>query len=310
MAHYNNARFLDAAIQSVLGQSYPDWEIILVDDGSTDEFENVINNFKDDNRIKVYRNGTNMGCAYSKRKCIERSAGTIAGFLDPDDMLHPDAIKIMVDAHIQKTACSLIHSTHYVCDEAMAIIRVAEYPKALPENTPYLLLNDGSVHQFATFKKSCYNKTAGIFTKRKIDKAIDQDLYYLLEEAGEIFFIDQPLYYYRIHHGGISTLGKEALSTMAHYTIVEEACLRRISKLKKSQQTDAAYWIKKYRTRYYKIKIFNRFRNKKWIGFISGIIIFPFVGGMTNLLSYGRKLPKEGVALIKKSFVSDYKILE
>ena len=84
MAHYNNARFLGDAIKSVLQQSYIDWEIILVDDGSTDEFENIINNFKNDSRIKVYRNDKNRGCAFSKRKCVEKATGVIAGFLDPE----------------------------------------------------------------------------------------------------------------------------------------------------------------------------------------------------------------------------------
>jgi len=309
IAHYNNTRFLSACIKSVLSQSYGNWEIILVDDRSTDGFELVINSFSD-NRIKVYRNDKNMGCAYTKRKCAEKAAGNITGFLDPDDMLAADAISIMMVAHAQKPFCSIIHSTHYICDESMNIIRIADYVKALPLKTPYLLLGDGRIHHFATFKKSNYDNTSGIFPVRKIDKAIDQDLYYLLEEEGEVFYIEKPLYYYRIHQGGISTLGKEALSTMAHYAIAEEACLRRITKLKKSSQHDAGWWIKKYRTRYYKIKILNSYRNKKWIRFLCAMMVFPFVGGMENVLSYSRKLPKEGAALLKKSFVVDYKILK
>ena len=310
MAHYNNARFLVHSINSVLAQSYTNWEIVLVDDGSTDEFETIIQAFKNDPRIKIFRNGKNRGCAFTKRKCIEKSTGELVGFLDPDDSLHTDAIQIMVNAHIQHPSFSLIHSTHYICDEAMHIIRIAEYPKALPTGTPYLLLNDGSVHHFATFKKSCYNKTIGIFCPKKIDKAIDQDLYYLLEEEGDIFFIDQPLYYYRIHRGGISTMGKEGITTMAHYAIIEAACLRRLYKLKGSSQPGKEYWIKKYRTRYYKIRIFNSFRRKQWGRFFSSLIIFPFIGGMENVVQYCRKLPTQGMALVRKSFVEDYKIIE
>jgi glycosyltransferase involved in cell wall biosynthesis len=310
MAHYNNARFLVHSINSVLAQNYTNWEIVLVDDGSTDEFETVIQAFKNDPRIKIFRNGKNRGCAFTKRKCVEKSSGELAGFLDPDDRLHPDAIQIMVDAHIQRFDCSLIHSTHYICDEAMRIIRIAEYAKALPAGTPYLLLNDGSVHHFATFKKSCYNKTTGIFCPKEIDKAIDQDLYYLLEEEGAIFFIDQPLYYYRVHQGGISTMGKEGITTMAHYAIIEAACLRRLEKLKGGNLPEKKYWIKKYRTRYYKIKIFNSFRRKTWGRFCFSLLMFPLVGGMQNLIQYARKFPTQGMALIKKSFVEDYKIME
>ncbi|MDN3656764.1 glycosyltransferase [Ferruginibacter paludis] len=310
MAHYNNARFLEQSITSVLSQSHTNWEIVLVDDGSTDEFETVVNAFKNEARIKVFRNGKNRGCAFTKRKCIEKAAGELAGFLDPDDRLHPDAIRTMVEAHTQQPACSIIHSNHYVCDQALSIIRIAEYVKALPPYTPYLLLNDGRVHHFATFKKTCYQHTRGISYPKQIDKAIDQDLYYLLEEEGDIFFIDHPLYYYRIHEGGISTMGKEGLTTMAHYATIEAACLRRIEKLKESDQPDKKNWIKKYRTRYYKIRIFNSFRRKQWGKFSISLLVFPFVGGMQNLLQYCRKLPTEGIALLKKSFATDYKIVE
>jgi glycosyltransferase involved in cell wall biosynthesis len=310
MAHYNNARFLDESLKSVFGQTYTNWEIIVVDDASTDEFEKAISAYNNDSRIKVYRNSENMGCSYTKRKCVEKSSGSIIAFLDPDDTISPDALQIMMDAHIQKPECSIIHSTHYVCDENLKIIRIAEYPKALPVNTPYLLLNDGSVHAFAAFKKSCYNKTAGLTPIREYDKAIDQELYYILEDEGGIFFIDKPLYYYRIHAGSISNLGNEGAANNANYSIAEEACLRRMAKLKAGKQPDAVYWIQKYKTRYYKIRILNSFRRKQWARLITSMMIFPFVGGMENLVSYFKKLPKEGVSLIKKSFVENYRIID
>lgn len=56
IAHYNNARFLQTAIDSVLCQTYTNWEIILVDDGSTDHFETILENYKGDGRINVFRN--------------------------------------------------------------------------------------------------------------------------------------------------------------------------------------------------------------------------------------------------------------
>lgn len=310
MANYNNSQFLEEALKSIFEQSYTNWEVILIDDASTDDFEDVISKFRDNDRIKVYRNTRNKGCAYTKSRCIEKAKGIIAGFLDPDDTLHPDALKIMIEAHTQKPGCSIIHATHYVCDDKLNIKKLATCTKALPENTPYLLLNDGSIHAFATFKKVCYDRTDGISLIRNEDKAIDQELYYLLEEEGDVFFINSPLYYYRIHKGSISNMGNERATTNAHYSIIEEACLRRIKKLKQVKQPDAKYWIKKYRTRYYKISIFNSFRRKRWLHFFICLVVFPFVGGLENLNNYFRKIPKEGFSLIRKSFANSYKILE
>ncbi len=306
IANYNNARYLETALQSVINQTYTLWEIILVDDASTDEVAIVIGKYQTDSRIKIYYNAKNFGCGYTKSRCAILATGEILGFLDPDDALNADALQIMVNAHISKPQCSLIHSTHYICNALLEVNRIAEYPRALPKETPYLLVSDGRIHHFATFKKSAYLKTEGLC--RNNQKAVDQDLYYLLEEVGEILFINQPLYYYRIHQGGISTTGNEAETTKWHYAIIEKACLRRIRKLKLTNSVNSQILIQTYNTRLCKIRIFNSFRKKAWLNFIYNLIQYPFVGGAQNLISYAKKLPKEGASLIKKSFVVDHKI--
>ncbi|MBI3883736.1 MAG: glycosyltransferase family 2 protein, partial [Sphingobacteriales bacterium] len=165
---------MENAITSVLIQSDSNWEIIIVDDGSTDNFEHIIKTYATDPRMKIFRNEKNMGCGYTKRKCVEHASGNIMGFLDPDDALTPDAITIMKEAHAIKPSHSIIHSTHYICDDVMHTKRIAEYPRAIPQGIPYLLLNDGRIHHFATFKKAHYNRTQGINATNI--KAIDQDL--------------------------------------------------------------------------------------------------------------------------------------
>lgn len=310
MANYNNSRYLDNSLKSVLGQTYLNWEVILVDDGSIDEFETVIASYRHDSRIKIFRLEQNQGCAYAKALCVEKAAGEISGFLDVDDMLDAQALQIMVTAHIENPACSIIHSTNYICNEHLNILRVNECPKRLPPHTPYLLLGDASIHHFATFKNAAYKKTKGLESVRTKDKAGDQELYYLLEEQGTVLFINRPLYYYRIHPGSISNAGNEAITTNQHYSIIEESCLRRIKEISEGTEADASYWIKKYKARYYKIRILNSFRNKRWLSFFSSLVLFPFVGGMDNIISYCRKLPKEGFVLLKRSFGSSYQVIK
>ena len=231
--------------------------------------------------------------------------GSILAFLDPDDALAPDALEIMVGEHRLHPECSLIHSTHYICDARLNIQRIAGYPRPLPAGTPYLMVSDGSVHSFATFKKACYDRTEGISALNKV--AVDQDLYYKLEETGQVLFIDKPLYYYRIHEGSISNAGKERVAALRHYAIIREACQRRRRQLDPADPATRA-WRRAYRTRYYKILIFQSFREKRWLQFFCGLSIFPFVGGGANFIAYLRKLPKEGMHLLRRSFVEDYKI--
>jgi glycosyltransferase involved in cell wall biosynthesis len=305
MANYNNSRYLDTAIKSILAQQHTDWELILVDDASTDGFEAAIAPFLYEARIKVFRNDRNYGCGYTKRRCAAEASGDLFAFLDPDDALAPDALRQMAAAHLAHPSCSLIHSTHFICDETLSVSRVASYPRPLPAGVPYLLLNDGRIHHFATFKKSCYDRTEGITSANK--RAVDQDLYYKLEETGDILFVDRPLYYYRIHHHSISNSGSEPAAQLNHYAIIEEACIRRM----RSPGQGPVYarpLIRKYRTKYYKTRLFHCFREKQWLPFIGNFFAFSLTGGMTNLFSYLGKLPVQGTALLKRSFVDNYEI--
>jgi glycosyltransferase involved in cell wall biosynthesis len=297
IANYNNSRFLDTALASLHVQTCTDWEVILVDDASTDDFEKIIACWTFDSRIRVFRNAKNEGCGYTKRRCAELASGSLLAFLDPDDALAPGALAVMAAAHKHHPACSLIHSTHYICDPELNVRRVADYPRALPPDTPYLLLSDGRVHHFATFRKTCYLMTEGLSPLNR--KAVDQDLYYKLEEVGKILFIDQPLYYYRIHVGSISNAGKEREASCAHYSVIMAACLRRMKNKEHK---------KIYRARYYKARIFRSFRKRRYMDALYSLMIFPFAGGWSNLADYLRRLPKEGSALVRRSLVDDYEI--
>jgi hypothetical protein len=232
--------------------------------------------------------------------------GELVAFVDPDDALVPDALSVMAEAHKDHPECSIIYSTHFVCDPELDVERISLKPRTLPQNTPYLLLSDGSIHCFATYKKSLYDKTQGLTPERRYDKAVDQDLYYILEEQGPVFFINRPLYYYRIHSGSISNWGQEDEAMKCHLTVIEEACRRRITFYRQHQHADSRYWIRTYRTRYHKVIILNSVRKRQWFRFVKSLVVFPFVGGLKNMISYLAKIPNQGSALFRKSFIDSY----
>ena len=306
IANYNNSNYLTEALESVFAQTYPHWEVILVDDCSTDDFETVVKPYREDTRIRIFRNLSNKGCGFTKRRSAALTQGTLCAFLDPDDTLHPDALGVMVQAHTEHPECSMIYSTHFICNEVMEIKRIAEYVKPLPAGIPYLLLGDGSVHVFAAFKKSAYEQTQGLSALFK--KAVDKDLYYKLEEVGPFRYIDRPLYYYRIHNRSISNAGQEASAMLIHYAVAREACLRRIKQLKKDKLPETKSLIAEYRARYYKLSAFQYFRTKKWLRLTGSLVMFPLAGGMKNFIRYMKKLPKQGLTLLRKSFIENYQI--
>lgn len=88
---YNQANFLKNAIQSVLDQTYTNWELIIVDNYSTDSTEEIINQFKD-SRIKKFQIKNNGIVAISRNVGIKMANGTWVAFLDSDDIWFPEKI--------------------------------------------------------------------------------------------------------------------------------------------------------------------------------------------------------------------------
>src|ERR1700751_2340158 len=110
LGFYNGANFIRATLRSVLDQSLADWELILIDDGSTDLSTTIAKDLAAvDERVRyaTHQNGGNHGLAASRMRGSELAAGKYLLFLDHDDMLDTDAIKRLsgiLDSHPQATA--------------------------------------------------------------------------------------------------------------------------------------------------------------------------------------------------------------
>ena len=225
IANYNNSKYLLECLNSVYNQTYANWEIVIVDDASSDASCELYEKIENDERIHVYINDKNYGCGYTKRKCIELAQGGIAGFLDPDDMLTENALQVMVDEHLRNPEASLVYSTYYKCDEQMNVEYVNTSSKHLPIDTDYLHYQRGAVHAFASFKIVKYRASEGL--NPLFLRAVDQNLYYLLEEQGDLVFHNEPLYYYRFHNRSISIFQNTYKARYWHLIAIYEACVRR-----------------------------------------------------------------------------------
>ncbi|MDI6871785.1 MAG: glycosyltransferase [Bacillota bacterium] len=95
MAAYNHERYIGSAIQSVLDQTYKDWELIITDDASTDHTPEVISRFTDP-RIKFFRSETNQGIAATTAKCAREAQGEYIAILNSDDLFLPSKLEKQV----------------------------------------------------------------------------------------------------------------------------------------------------------------------------------------------------------------------
>lgn len=88
-ASYNYENYIKETIKSVLNQTYQDWELIIIDDCSSDNSVNVIKSFQDD-RIKLFVNKQNLGLAKTLKLGIEKATGDWIVFLESDDLITSD----------------------------------------------------------------------------------------------------------------------------------------------------------------------------------------------------------------------------
>ncbi len=96
MPSFCTAAFITDSIQSILAQSYTDWELIIIDDCSTDNTDDVIKPFLSDKRIKYIKNQKNCGAAVCRNKALQVAKGKWIAFLDSDDLWMPDKLQKQV----------------------------------------------------------------------------------------------------------------------------------------------------------------------------------------------------------------------
>lgn len=225
IANYNNGKYLMDAIESVRSQTYSNWEIILVDDASTDNSADLYVDLEKDERIRIYRNDKNMGCGYTKRRCAELANGELCGFLDPDDALTSDALEVMVQAHVEHPEASIVNSTYFIADVLLNVMQQSTNECQIPNDSSFLEYGHG-ICVFAVYKNEYYKQTDGI--SENILRAVDHDLYFKLEEVGRVFYIDRPLYFYRQGTGNNISLGNNSRKALYWDCIVRiDACRRR-----------------------------------------------------------------------------------
>lgn len=114
---YNRAHYLSASIESIREQTLKEWELVVVDDGSTDSTADLMKYYtKLDKRIKYYKLPRNRGIAYARNYGNKRASALLIGVHDSDDLSHPNRAKIAVNYFKKYPKTDYFYGSHYVCD--------------------------------------------------------------------------------------------------------------------------------------------------------------------------------------------------
>ena len=200
---YNYGHYLAGCLDSIHAQTFEDFEVIVVDDGSTDDTPHQIQPYLSrDDRIQYIRT-TNEGQASAKNTGIRNACGEFVAFLDADDLWHPEKLKKQLVLFEDRSIGVVFSRMEFIDEEGRAIVS--------QEPSGYLRLRSGQVtdhllfDNFVPFSSSMVRrellKNYGGFDET-LAMGIDWDLWLRLSLHCQFAYVDEPLLRYRVGHAG------------------------------------------------------------------------------------------------------------
>lgn len=201
---YNVEEYLEECIKSIIKQTYTNLEIILIDDGSTDESGKICDEYKKkDNRITVIHQ-QNQGISVARNVGIELSKGEYIQFVDSDDFIKTNMVEDLYNI-IKKEDVDLVSCSHYIYTNGN--VQEKEYSEKIEVYTQSeaikSLILDKSIRFFAVdklYKKELWQNVRFPIGRRFEDIATTPKIF---KKVQKIAFYDKPLYYYRQREGSI-----------------------------------------------------------------------------------------------------------
>lgn len=201
MPTYNCAKFIGLTIETVINQTYKNWELVIVDDSSKDNTEEIVNNYiNKDERIKYYKFSVNQGAAKARTKAMELALGNYMAFLDSDDLWKEDKlekqIKFMEENNYNFTCTSYeqIDESGNLLNKVIKTKKKANYNRILldcPVGNSTVMYNVDKL---------------GKFEVPNIRKRNDDALWLqILKKEKYIYGMDEILMEYRIRSNSISS---------------------------------------------------------------------------------------------------------
>ena len=205
---YNSEKYIKSTIQSVLDQTFTDFELIIVDDGSKDDTRHIVNKYKEaDSRITVITTPNSGGPATPTNIGINTAKGTYLAFLDHDDTWENNKLEILNDIFSKNKDIGFILSNVRIYDEKTKTYSLAKAPTKNNELSPAQLLAGNYFNTFSmmSVKRAIMERVGSVDTNLFVFS--DYDLVARLVSFNiPHYFCDNPLVVYRVHQHNASSL--------------------------------------------------------------------------------------------------------
>ncbi|CAI3796517.1 glycosyltransferase family 2 protein [Rheinheimera sp. MM224] len=205
MPAYNVAGYIAESIQSVIAQSFQQWELLIVDDRSTDDTVNVVQQYANDSRIKLIQNDKNLGGAGSRNVAIKAAQGRYIAFLDSDDLWAPEKLERQL-AFMHEKKADFSFSGYSTITEQGAVVDDIEVPSKINFNK--LLKHNYIGCLTAIYDTKPFGKIYMPLVRKRQDFALWLEL---LKRFDYAYGLNENLGQYRVRAGSLSASKKDAL---------------------------------------------------------------------------------------------------
>ena len=215
MPVYNGERYLEETLRSLLSQTFTDFELLIIDDGSTDATPDIIERAADA-RIRYLRNERNMGISYSANRGIEESRGKYMARADADDIHLPHRLAVQWEFMEQHPEIAVCGGLLDMFDAAKGVYPLPEEPEVIKAHLAFYC----SLAQPSSFFRKDFLIRNVVRYDQSFIAAGDLDLWYRITHnyGGLLANIPQVLVLYRVHEHSISRTAEGKQSNAASFT--------------------------------------------------------------------------------------------
>jgi len=196
---YNASKYISETIESVLNQSYDNWEMLIVNDGSTDNTKEIVESFSD-KRIKLI-NQSNQGVSVARNKALDEAKGEYITFLDADDILPKKSLEVRVKFLEENLDVDLVDGYAVAVSSDLKDIIREHKPTYRGKLFPQIIKLDGSVYLtcYYMFRK---NKLGNIRFKKGMTHSEDVLFFIMLAYYNDITYgaVKDKIFIYRVGH--------------------------------------------------------------------------------------------------------------
>ena len=203
IASYNMGHYLPESVRSVLTQTYQNIEVIIIDDGSTDDTEQQLKPLMTDSRLR-YIKQENQGQPKAKNNGIKAVKGEYVAFCDGDDLWAPNKLELQLPLFEGDSGIGVVYSeVSYIDEKGNALDKEQPYQRYSGKVTNELILKNFIPFGTAVVKKECFDEL-GLFDEN-LPMGIDWDLWLRFSVHFKIQYLADKTYIYRIWPGQMSS---------------------------------------------------------------------------------------------------------